>query len=163
MADDGRNDGELRRQLATLGYSQLRGATGADAVAAVGWWNLLARLGLPLPLVVVHDFGLVLSGGRSASRREVMRDGPPGGGVLSRYQSLLARFAETETIEELGATPLGDETLAVILARVVGDIYLRWHGRSRLPNASALPTSGAAYDAGQAELARAHDPRGRCL
>ena len=107
---------------------------------------------------MVHDFGLVLSGGRSASRREVMRDGPPGGGVLSRYQSLLARFAETETIEELGATPLGDETLAVILARVVGDIYLRWHGRSRLPNASALPTSGAAYDCGQAELARAHDP-----
>ena len=87
-----------------------------------------------------------------------MRDGPPGGGVLSRYQSLLARFAETETIEELGTTPLGDETLAVILARVVGDIYLRWHGRSRLPNASVLPTSGAAYDAGQAELARAHDP-----
>ena len=51
---------------------------------------------------MVHDFGLVLSGGRSASRREVMRDGAPGGGVLARYQALLARFAETETIEELG-------------------------------------------------------------
>jgi len=61
VADEGRNEGELRRQLATLGYSQLRASTAADAAAAVGWWNLLARLGLPLPLVVVHDFGLVLS------------------------------------------------------------------------------------------------------
>jgi hypothetical protein len=67
VGDDDRSDGELRRQLATLGYSQLRRSTPADAVAAVGWWNLLARLGLPLPLVVVHDLGLVLSGGRSAS------------------------------------------------------------------------------------------------
>ena len=158
MGDDDHTDGELRRQLATLGYSQLRGSTPADAVAAVGWWNLLARLGLPLPLVVVHDFGLVLSGGRSASRREVSREGGPGGGVLARYQGLLARVAETETIEELGTTPLGDETLAVILARVVGDVYLRWHGRSRLPDAGALPTSATAYGLSQAELARLHDP-----
>src|SRR3954467_14567660 len=112
MADDGRNDAELRRQLATLTYSQLRGASAGDA-AAVGWWNLLSRLGLPLPLVVVHDFGLVLSGGRSPSRREVARDGVPGGGVLARYQALLARFADAETLEEIGATPMGDETLAV--------------------------------------------------
>ena len=130
----------------------------ADAVAAVGWWNLLARLGLPLPLVVVHDFGLVLSGGRSAFRREVMRDGAPGGGVLARYQALLARFAEAETIEELGTTPLGDETLAVILARIVGDIYMRWHGRSRLPETSTLPLSAPAYESARAELARLHDP-----
>jgi len=158
VADDDRSDGELKRQLATLGYSQLRGSTPADAVAAVGWWNLLARLGLPLPLVVVHDLGLVLSGGRSASRREVLREAVPGGGVLARYQALLARFADTETIEELGTTPLGDETLAVILARVVGDIYLRWHGRSRLPEAAPLSTTAPAYALPEAELARQHDP-----
>src|SRR6476660_3685015 len=158
MADDGRNDAELRRQLATLTYSQLRGTTAADAAAAVGWWNLLSRLGLPLPLVVAHDFGLVLSGGRTASRREVVRDGAPGGGVLARYQGLLARFADAETLEEIGATPMGDETLAVILARIIGDSYLRWHGRSRLTEVGALPTSGAAYETDHAELARAHDP-----
>jgi hypothetical protein len=157
VADDA-NDGELRRQLATLGYSQLRSPTTADAVAAVGWWNLLARLGLPLPLVVVHDLGLVLSGGRSASRREVIRDGVAGGGVLARYQALLGHFADTEVIEELGGTPMGDETLAVILARIVGDLYLRWHGRSRLTDGGALATSAAAYEASPAELARTHDP-----
>jgi hypothetical protein len=158
VADYTHNDGELRRQLATLGYSQLRGSTAADASAAVGWWNLLARLGLPLPLVVVHDFGLLLSGGRSASRREILREGVPAGGVLARYQALLARFAEAEALEEMGTTPMGDETLAVILARVVGDIYLRWHGRSRLTEVGVLPTSGVAYEMAAEELARLHDP-----
>ena len=158
MADDGRSDAELRRQLATLTYSQLRGTNAADAAAAVGWWNLLSRLGLPLPLVVAHDFGLVLSGGRSASRREVARDGVPGGGVLARYQALLARFADGETLEEIGTTAMGDETLAVILARIVGDSYLRWHGRSRLTEIGTLPSSGPAYETDRAELARAHDP-----
>jgi hypothetical protein len=158
VADDGRNDGELRRQLATLVHSQLRGSTAADAAAAVGWWNLLARLGLPLPLVVVHDFGLVLSGGRSTSRREVARDGIPGGAVLARYQALLARLADAETLEEIGTTPMGDETLAVVLARIVGDVYLRWHGRSRLADAGALSTTGPAYEMDRAELVRLHDP-----
>jgi len=158
VADEGRNEGELRRQLATLEYSQLRGSTAADAAAAVGWWNLLARLGLPLPLVVVHDFGLVLSGGRSSSRREVVRENVPSGGVLARYQALLAHVADAEIIEEMGTTPMGDETLAVILARIVGDLYLRWHGRSRLSGVLALPTTGDAYDVSPADLARLQDP-----
>ena len=71
MAGDDRTDAELRRQLATLVYSQVRPAGPADAVAAVGWWNLIARLGFRLPLVVVHDLGLLLSGGRFGRAREV--------------------------------------------------------------------------------------------
>jgi hypothetical protein len=158
VADEGRNDGELRRQLATLGYSQIHAPTVADAVGAVAWWNVLARIGLPLPLVVVHDFGLLLSGAGAASRREVIRQGVPGGGVLARYQALLARFAETEAIEEIGTTPIGDETMAVLLARVVGDIYLRWRPPAQAPDAGALPTSSPAYELPAAELARTHDP-----
>ena len=38
-------DRELRRQLATLTYSQLTPAVPADAITAAGWWNLLGRLG----------------------------------------------------------------------------------------------------------------------
>src|SRR5262249_34932396 len=51
-----------------------------------------------------------------------------------------------------------DETLAVILARVVGDIYLRWQGHARLPDATVLPTSAAAFEVPRAELVRDHDP-----
>jgi hypothetical protein len=154
-------DGDLRRQLATLTYSQVRPATTADAVAAAGWWNLLARLGLRLPLVVVHDFGLLLSGGRFGRAREVRRDGGMPGGIgapaIGRYQTLLARVAESQAIEELGAAPLRDETLAMILARVIGDLYLRWPGRPRL-DVAALPLSAPAYDIDWGTLARTHDP-----
>src|SRR6516162_2388441 len=93
-----RADAELRRQLATLAYSQVRPATAADAVAAVGWWNMLARLGFRLPLVVVHDFGLLLAGGRFGTARSVRREGTLGGvgaPVIGRYQALLARIAES--------------------------------------------------------------------
>jgi hypothetical protein len=161
MADDERNEAELRRQLATLVYSQVRPATTADAVAAVGWWNLLARLGFRMPLVVVHDLGLLLSGGRLARSREVRREGMLGGvgaPIMGRYQALLSRVAETETIDELGAAPLRDETLAVILARMVGDLYLRWPGRPRLEATGELPASSSAYELERAVLARIHDP-----
>ena len=131
----------------------------ADAVAAVGWWNLLARLGLAAAArrgarlragAVGRAVGVAA---RGDARRRV-----PAAACSPRYQALLARFAETETIEELGTTPLGDETLAVILARVVGDIYLRWHGRSRLPDAGALPTSGPAYELDRPSWRALHDP-----
>jgi hypothetical protein len=154
-----RADSELRRQLATLTFSQLRPVTPADAMTAAGWWNLLARLGLRLPLVVVHDCGLLLSGGRLGVAREVRRDGPavgPGSAVLSRYQALLARLAGAEAIEELTATPLRDDVLAVILARLLGDVHLRWAGKG--PFADALPAASPLYDLDRDALARAHDP-----
>ncbi|HSS37213.1 MAG TPA: hypothetical protein VLT58_00445, partial [Polyangia bacterium] len=67
-------DRELRRQLATLVYSQVTPALPADAITAAGWWNLTARLGCPLPLVVVHDFGLVLTAERRGGGRQVRRE-----------------------------------------------------------------------------------------
>jgi hypothetical protein len=161
MAEDERGEAELARQLATLSYAQVRPSTAGDVVAAAGWWNLLARLGFRLPLVVVHDFGLLLAGGRFGRPREVRREGLPGGAgapIMGRYQALLGRLAEAETIAELGAAPLGDETLAVILARVIGDLYLRWPNRPRLALGGELPPSSPAYELGSATLAETHDP-----
>ena len=67
--DDGEvRQNELRRQLATLSLACLRPSGPAEAVQAAVWWNLLARLGLRLPLCAVHDLGLLLA------RREL---GPP--------------------------------------------------------------------------------------
>ena len=141
---------ELRRQLATLAYSQVRPATTADAVAAAGWWNLLARLGLRLPLVVRPRLRppavgrAVRARARGpARRRHAGGLGAPRGRALPG--ACWPRLAESQAIEELGTAPLRDETLAVILARVIGDLYLRWPGRPRL-DAGALPLSAPAYD-----------------
>ncbi|HVV51863.1 MAG TPA: hypothetical protein VHO06_19500, partial [Polyangia bacterium] len=154
-------DRELRRQLATLAYAQVAPTTTGDAITAAGWWNLLARLGFRVPLVAVHDLGLILSGGRLGSARQIRHDGGagregPGAPQLVRYQALLARVAATEVIAELAAAPLKDEMLAVVLARLLGDVYLRWVSRGLA--ACELPAASAIYDIDRQVLARAHDP-----
>jgi hypothetical protein len=153
-------DRELRRQLATLAYSQLAPAAAADAITAAGWWNLLARLGFRIPLVVVHDLGLVLCGGRLGAARQVRNDGGVRAGVpgpqLGRYQALLARVAGADAIGELAAAPLKDEMLSVVLARLLGDVYLRWVSRGLAP--TELPTASPLYELDREALARAHDP-----
>ncbi|HMF39839.1 MAG TPA: hypothetical protein VKQ32_04040, partial [Polyangia bacterium] len=83
-------ENELRRQLATLALSQVRPSGAMEALASAAWWNMLSRLGVRLPLVVVHDLGLLLSRARQGSRREVMRGSAAvgaGGAVLARYQA----------------------------------------------------------------------------
>jgi hypothetical protein len=148
-------DRELRRQLATLTYSQLQPAIPADAITAAGWWNLLGRLGLRVPLVVVHDLGLVLSGGRLAAVRKIRHDGV-GGPLVGRYQAFLGRVAAADAIRELAAAPLKDEMLAVILARLLGDVTLRWSSRGLA--VADLPTASPIYEFDREALARAHDP-----
>src|SRR5688572_5750330 len=114
-------DNELRRQLATLALSHVQPSGAMEPMAAASWGNMLARLGFRLPLLVVHDFGLLLSRQREGTRREVVRAADTAK-VLTRYHALLAAVASSEVSEDLGASPLRDETVAVILARVIGDI-----------------------------------------
>ena len=147
---------ELGRQLATLGMTGMEPAGPDEAAAAAGWWNLLARVGLAPPLVVVHDLGLLLTRGRQGTPREVRR--PASGPLFERYEALLAAVAASEAMDELGGAPLADETVAVILASLLGDLYLRWPARPRASRAGALPLVSPAFARDRAELAREHDP-----
>jgi hypothetical protein len=149
---------ELLRQLATLSLSQVRPSGAEEALAAVAWWNLLARLGLRLPLVVVHDLGLLLRPRPGAPRAAVAVAPGSRGAPRQRYQELLAAVAGSDALEELHAASLPDEAVAVILARVIGDVYLRWPGRPRAEEAHLLPVTAPAYQRDRAELAGAHDP-----
>ncbi|HVR62001.1 MAG TPA: hypothetical protein VMU50_08885 [Polyangia bacterium] len=145
--DDGEaaREQELARQLATLALSCVQPSGPIEAIAAASWWNMLARLGIQLPLVVVHDFGLLLTRGRERRGRQVVRrEGPSAAAVLARYHQLLSEVAAAEIIEDLGAAPLPDDAVAVILARVMGDVYLRWPGRPR--QGAAVAGVGAAVD-----------------
>lgn len=143
---------ELARQLATLALSCVQPAGPMEAIAAASWWNMLARLGIQLPLVVVHDVGLLLSRGREGRGRQVVR--PEGAGavaIVARYHQLLSSVAASQIVEELGAAPLHDDAVAVILARVMGDVYLRWPGRPRhgageTATIDALPLSSPLYE-----------------
>src|SRR5438132_173049 len=87
-------DGELRRQLASLSYSEVEPSGPPEAIQAVTWWNMLARLGLPVPLVAVHDIGLLLASGRRGQRHRLQ---PATRGAMSafrtQYRALLTAVA----------------------------------------------------------------------
>lgn len=154
-------ENELRRQLATLTFSHVDPSGAVEASAAVAWWNLLARLGLRLPLVVVHDLGLLLTRGRHSGAARVVRRVPVGvqpSALLERYHALLAAVAASEVVDELGVAPLPDENVAVIIARVIGDVYLRWSARASQGLVDALPAISPAFEQDRAEQARRHDP-----
>jgi hypothetical protein len=150
---------ELGRQLATLTMAEVGPTGSGEAIQAVVWWNMLARLGLMPPLVVVHDLGLLLTRARHG-RAHRLQPAPRGAmpAVRTQYRAFLAAAAEADLIDELGTGSLRDETVAVILARVLSDIYLRWPGRPRRGATRGLPSASPAYGRDRAALARDIDP-----
>lgn len=153
------SDGELRRQLATLALAEIEPSGASEAIQAVTWWNLLARLGLYVPLMVVHDLGLLLTSGRGVRRvRALAHEKEPSSLARMRYRAVLAAAAEAELVDTLGTGALLDETIAVVLARVLRDVFLRWPGRPVRVVVPELPLVSSAFAAERAALARAWDP-----
>jgi len=111
---------------------------------AVAWRNLLVRLGLAVPLVVVHDVGLVLTQQRAAQPPQIHE--PVGALPLwdLRYRRLLQALAASEAAATLSSAPARDETVAVVMARLFKDVFLRWSGLRPI-EALPLPVSSAAY------------------
>jgi hypothetical protein len=156
---EGAASSELGRQLATLTMAEVGPSGSTEAIQAVAWWNMLARLGLMPPLVVVHDLGLLLTRGRHGRPHRVQpapRAALPA--LRTQYRAFLSAIAESDLIDELGTGTLRDETVAVILARVLSDIYLRWPGRPRRASPRGLPSGSPAYGQDRGALARAIDP-----
>lgn len=117
-------------------------------VRAAAWANALSRMGLHLPLFVVHDIGIILSMPRGMAGFAVRpRESqlariqlPPNGRAhLGAYQKLLDNIAESEVTERLAGARLRDEMVAVLLSRVVGDAYNRWRDRAKAAGVEALP------------------------
>src|SRR5438132_9480412 len=77
-------EGELRRQLASLTFSEVEPTGSTEAIQAVTWWNMLARLGLTLPLVAVHDLGLLLASGRRGQSHRLQ---PAARGSMSTFRT----------------------------------------------------------------------------
>ncbi|MES1157525.1 MAG: hypothetical protein ABUL67_00370 [Haliangium ochraceum] len=152
-------EGELTRQLATLTFSEVGPSGASEGIQAVTWWNLLARLGIRPPLVVVHDLGFLLLHRRLGGPQR-LRSPPrtPVSAVRAQYRALLTAVAGAEVVDTLGTGAQRDETVAVVLARLLGDVYLRWPGRPKRAGTAELPSSSAAYLQDRAALARAQDP-----
>lgn len=160
----------LARQLGTMALSHVLCESPMAIVRAASWSNALARMGVRLPLFVIHDLGVLLTmprgaGGYALRAREAQlaRLGLAAGArpALDQYRRLLENVAGSEVTERLAGLRLRDELVAVLLSRVLGDAYNRWRDRPGASAVEPLPLDlGLLGDVDYAEHYRDFDARG---
>jgi hypothetical protein len=112
--------------------SSVRAASPMMVVRALRWYRDLARLGLHLPLFIVHDVGLLY-----AAPKEQLEIGPRPGAdaILARlprapdlvatYRSVIAEISQSEASARARSMRLSDDLVVVVLARVLGSLVQR--------------------------------------
>lgn len=159
----------LARQVGTLVLSHVQTDTPMALVRAAAWSNSLSRMGVHLPLFVIHDIGVMLSMSRGAGGFTLRaRDAqlarialPPGQKAqLAEYHKLLENVAGSEVTERLAGLRMRDEMIAVLLQRILGDTYNRWRDRSKSAGIEALPLDlGILGEVDYADHFKDFDPR----
>ncbi len=150
----GKERSYLARQIGTLVLARVRVESPMAYVRAASWHNAIGRLGIHLPLFVVHDVGLLLTTPRGPSgwtmgprAADLARIEPPRAVIelLDRYGQLLANIAESEVVEKVSGWRMRDELVSVLLTRVLGDTYQRWRDRGKSIGVEELPLDLALY------------------
>src|SRR5512135_2110064 len=107
-----------------MALSHVQVDTPMAIVRAAAWANSLARMGVHLPLFLVHDIGVMLSMTRGAGgyvlrprESQLARIQLPTGSrpQLDQYRRLLDNIAGSEVTERLAGLRLRDEMVAVLL------------------------------------------------
>lgn len=133
--------------LGTLALSVVRPHSVTLALRAIGWHRDLERLGIRMPLGVVHDLGLVLAcpkeqlelGTRAPSDELwAAASGPPG--VFARYQKMIEEVGESETAKRSRTLRLSDDLVVVLLARLLSSVAERLPGIPPYPTGVPLDT-----------------------
>jgi hypothetical protein len=119
--------------LGGLLLSNVRAAAPMMVVRALRWYRDLAKLGIVLPLFLVHDVGLLYA----APKEQLERGVRPGAldalarvargsdGVFGVYGSMIAEIAESEASARARTMRLTDDLIVVVLARVLGGLATR--------------------------------------
>ena len=141
----------LGRQLGTLAVAHVQAPGAMIALRAAAWHNAALRLGLPLPLFVVHDVGLLLTAppGTYTIAPHAILDGlalpPEARALLAGYGQLLETIADSEVMQRASSWRLRDEVIAVLLGRILGEPYQRFADRSKAVGAEPLPLDPTIY------------------
>jgi len=137
--------------LGSLALSRVKPHSSTAALRAVKWHQDLLRLGTVLPLFVVHDLGLVLCAGPDQlelqARCRLEQLGGAGGLTAElghAYQQILAEARQSEAARRAAQLRMSDDLVAVVLARLLGEV-----ARS-LPTppsySAALPLDASLFD-----------------
>ena len=112
---------------------------------ALKWYRDLGRLGLHVPLFMVHDVGLLyaapreqLEMGTRPGLADVVQRTPRLGDQLEIYRAMLAEIAESEASMRARTMRLSDDLVVVVLARILGSLVQRTPVRAAYPAAVPL-------------------------
>jgi hypothetical protein len=126
--------------LGGLLLSFVRAGSPMLALRAVRWWRDLARLGVELPLFVVHDLGLIYAAPRERIELEsrlgvdaVAEASPKLGALLVEYRTLILEVAEGQAASKSREMRLSDDLVVVVLARLLSTLVQEPGRRSPWP------------------------------
>ena len=101
-------------------------------VRAAGWWRSLARLGVNLPLFLVHDVGLLYAAPREQIEvrarplaHAAILAVPKLGELTEAYRAFLGEIAQTHAASRASTMRLSDDLIVVVLARVLSSFALQ--------------------------------------
>ena len=130
--------------LGGLLLSAVRAGSPMLVVRAVRWWRDLARLGVRLPLFVVHDIGMLYA----APGEQMQLAARPGvdavvartprlGELVAVYRAVVTEIARSQAAERARTMKLSDDLVVVVLARVLSSVVQR--APRRAPWTETLP------------------------
>jgi len=151
------SDPAVAGPLGSLAFSVVMPHSPTLALRALRWHRDLERLGVHMPLAVVHDFGLLLAcpndqlsvGSREATRTIVESAGADAR-ALTAYRALVEEVAESETARRSRALRMSDDMLAVLLARLLGTVAQRIEVAAPYP--TGVPLDAALLDGIEPQL-----------
>lgn len=118
--------------LGGLVLSAVRAGSPMLVVRAVRWWRDLARLGVRLPLFVVHDLGMLYGAPREqielaprSGADAVIARVPKLAELVAVYRGVVAEIARSQAAERARSMKLGDDLVVVVLARVLSSVVQR--------------------------------------
>jgi hypothetical protein len=116
--------------LGSLALSRVRPRVATLALRAIRWHRDLHRLGVKMPLCVVHDLGLLLACPNEQLELGVrvplgqLGQGPTPE-LLHDYQRLIGEVAESEAARRSRMLRMSDDLVIVLLARLLGSVAQR--------------------------------------
>ncbi|HMR80686.1 MAG TPA: hypothetical protein PKD61_36500, partial [Polyangiaceae bacterium] len=125
-------DSSVAGPIGSLALSVVRPHAASMALRALRWHRDLDRLGVRVPLCLVHDLGLLL-----ASSNEQLSLGPRTDGaqvltqsgedprVFDQYSALISDVAASEAAQRSRTLRLSDDIVVVLLARLLGTVAAR--------------------------------------
>jgi hypothetical protein len=139
-------DATIAGPLGGLALASVRRTSPMMVVRSLRWYRDLARLGLHLPLFIVHDIGLLYTTPREQLELGV-RPGldallarlpsPRAAELATAYRAIVAEIAQSEASVHARTMRLSDDLVVVVLARILGSLVQRITVRA--PYSASVP------------------------